>query len=177
MPEHMLERILIAGSGGQGIIFLGKLLAHLALDSLPHVTFFPCYGAEVRGGASFCQVMLSSEPIASPLAEQFDSMVLMNQPSTDRFFPQLAGTGTAFINSSLSDIRNDPRVIRIPATETADQLGNVRAANLVMLGSWLIRKPLIPPAVVEDVLRRQMPDISPELQTINLKAFQAGLKL
>lgn len=171
----MLERVLIAGSGGQGIVFLGKLLAHLAVDTLPHVTFFPCYGAEVRGGTSNCQIILSSQTIASPLAEVFDSLLLMNQQSADRFFPLLADRGIALINRSLCDIPGTSRVIRIPATELADQLGNVRAANLVMLGAWLKHKPLISPAVVEKVIAHHIPDISPDLIAINIKAFQAGL--
>ena len=77
----MLERLLIAGSGGQGVLTIGKILARVAVDQVPHLTFFPDYGAEVRGGTSHCEVILSSDEIASPLAETVDSCIIMNEPS------------------------------------------------------------------------------------------------
>ncbi len=171
----MLERILIAGSGGQGIILLGKLLARLAMDAVPHVTFFPSYGAEVRGGTSNCQVILSSEEIASPLAEEFDSLLVMNQQSAARFLPGLTRAGTAVINASLCRLPRDKRFASIRATEIADRLGNVRAANFVMLGAWLARKPLIPRKAVEQIIRESFGGAKPEVVALNLKALQAGL--
>ena len=79
----MLERVLIAGSGGQGVVLIGRIVATVALPRVPHITFFPSYGAEVRGGTSHCQVVLSSDEISSPLSERFDSLILMNQASCD----------------------------------------------------------------------------------------------
>ncbi|MFA7160272.1 MAG: 2-oxoacid:acceptor oxidoreductase family protein, partial [Kiritimatiellia bacterium] len=80
----MLERILIGGTGGQGIVTVGKLLARAAIDAYPFVTFFPSYGAEVRGGTSSCQVILSTAEISSPLSERFDTVLAMNQQSARR---------------------------------------------------------------------------------------------
>ncbi len=171
----MHERILIAGSGGQGVISLGKLLALLAVDSVPHVTFFPAYGAEVRGGTSNCQVILSAREIASPVAEEFDSVMIMNQLSSDRFLGQLRKQGVGVLDSSLCLVPADPRLIAVPATETADRLGSAKAANFAMLGAWLKCKPLIKPEAVEQAIPDLFPGAKPELLAINLKAFRAGL--
>ena len=103
-----LTRIVMAGAGGQGIIFLGKLLANAAVDAIPHVTYFPSYGAEVRGGNSHCQVILSPDEISSPVAEEFEAMILMNQQSVDKFLPCLEGKGLAVINSSLCNPGGKP---------------------------------------------------------------------
>lgn len=171
----MLERILIAGSGGQGIVLLGKLLARLAMDTVPHVTFFPSYGAEVRGGTSNGQVILSSDEIASPLAEEFDSLLIMNEQSRVRFFPGLTPAGLAVINQSLCQAPSDKRLVLVRATEIADQLGNARAANFVMLGTWLAHKPLIAVPAVESLIAESFAGAKPAIRETNLKALQAGL--
>lgn len=172
----MLERILIAGSGGQGIVLLGKLLARLAVESVPHITFFPSYGAEVRGGTSNCQVILSSDEIASPLAEQFDSLLVMNEQSATRFLPGLAPAGLGVINASLCRLPRDKRFMLVHATEIADQLGNARAANFVMLGAWLSRKPLVPREAVENIIRESFAGAKPTIIELNIKALHSGLK-
>ncbi|MBU4198392.1 MAG: 2-oxoacid:acceptor oxidoreductase family protein [Verrucomicrobia bacterium] len=172
----MLERILIAGSGGQGILLIGKMLAQLAIGKVPYLTFFPSYGAEVRGGTSNCQVILSSHEIASPLAEEFDSLMIMNQQSAPRFLPGLSPTGLAVINQSLCRLAHDKRFIMIRATDIADHLGNARAANFVMLGAWLAHKPLIPVPDVEQWIAESFTGAKPAVIEANLKAFQAGLK-
>ncbi|MBI2442247.1 MAG: 2-oxoacid:acceptor oxidoreductase family protein [Lentisphaerae bacterium] len=171
----MHERILIAGSGGQGIVSLGKLLAGLAAETIPHVTFFPAYGAEVRGGTSNCQVILSANEIAAPIAEIFDSILVMNQQSAERFLKALDQDGLAIINQSLCNVPAPERHLLIPATEIADRLGSIKAANLVMLGAWLAHKPLIAPTAVENAIASHFHGAAPALATINIKAFRAGL--
>ncbi|MDD5677757.1 MAG: 2-oxoacid:acceptor oxidoreductase family protein [Kiritimatiellae bacterium] len=171
----MHERILIAGSGGQGVISIGKLLARLAAETIQHITFFPAYGAEVRGGTSNCQVILSSNEIAAPIAEKFDSLLVMNQQSTDHFMPLLDKNGLAVINQSMCKAHADDRHVLVPATEIADRLGNAKAANFVMLGVWLARKPLIPNRTVENAMATHFPDAPPALIDINIRAFRAGL--
>ena len=170
------ERILVAGAGGQGVVSLGKLIANAALDDLPHVTFFPSYGAEVRGGSSHCQVILSPEEIPSPVADSFETEILMNQESVTRFLPQLAPHGLAVINSSMATASPDSRHLLIPATQTADAIGDVRVANLVMLGALLSRKRLFDPARISQELRQIWSDNSTILKR-NLDAFQAGVTL
>ncbi|MCA1808116.1 MAG: 2-oxoacid:acceptor oxidoreductase family protein [Kiritimatiellia bacterium] len=172
----MLERIIIAGAGGQGSVLLGKLMALTAMDIFPHITFFPAYGAEVRGGASHCQVVMSSTEIASPCAEQADALILMNQHDAAGFVAQLAPKGLAVVNSSLCHIRQVPRgrrLVSIPASAMADQLGSPRSANIVMLGALLRHKPLFSMAAAEQTIRK-LPSGAPGMLEINLRALQAG---
>ncbi len=171
----MLERILMGGSGGQGVVSLGKLVARVAAKTIRHVTFFPAYGAEVRGGISNCQVILSDEEIAAPLAETFDSLLLFNQQSVDHFLPALERDGVAVVNRSIGRAAADPRIAPIPATEWAAELGDARAANFVMLGAWLARKPVVAPAAVEGALASHFPGASPALIEANLQALRRGL--
>ena len=171
----MHERILIAGSGGQGIVSLGKLLARLAAETIQHVTFFPAYGAEVRGSTSNCQVILSANEIAAPVAETFDSILVMNQQSAEHFMPALDKDGLAIVNQSLCKVHADSRHVLVPATEIADRLGSAKAANFVMLGAWLAHKPLIPASAIENAMASHFPDAPAALIDINIKAFRTGL--
>ncbi len=170
------ERILIAGAGGQGIVLLGKLLANAALETVPHVTYFPSYGAEVRGGSSHCQVILSQAEIPSPVASRFETMIIMNEESLTRFLPQLDRKGLAVINSSLCTTQPVRNCLMVPATQTADEIGDQRAANLVLLGVLLHHRPLVAPARIESALRVIWGDRKATLER-NLAAFHAGLAL
>ena len=171
----MLERILIAGSGGQGILFLGRLLAQSAVDTIPFITFFPAYGAEVRGGTCHSQVILSSDEITSPIAETFDSVIIMNQQSAGKFLAQLNEKGLAIINASLCNVKTDRRFVCVNATEMADQLGDLRVANLVMLGALLACKQLISSAAVEKALVLSLSGPKQALLDVNLQALHTGL--
>jgi 2-oxoglutarate ferredoxin oxidoreductase subunit gamma len=172
----MNERILIAGSGGQGIISLGKLMALAAMETIEHVTFFPAYGAEVRGGTSNCQIILSSKYIASPLAEEFDCLLAMNQQSAERFLPALVENGIAVINSSLCSIARRDNFIMIDASRIAEEAGNVKVANIVMLGAMLAKKPIIETRYMEEAIRNVFKDAAPAILTTNITAFHEGLK-
>jgi 2-oxoglutarate ferredoxin oxidoreductase subunit gamma len=171
----VLERILIAGSGGQGVILIGRLLANCALGAVPHLTFFPAYGAEVRGGTSNCQVVLSSEEISSPVSESFDSMIVLNRASAERFRPRMTGACLVLLNRSLCDPPDVPSpMAAIPATEMAAELGNPRVANVVMLGAYGARKPLLPRGKLEDGIRAALASKGADLVELNLRAFDAG---
>ena len=171
----MLERILIAGSGGQGILFAGKLLAQAALETAPFITFFPAYGAEVRGGTCHCQVILSSDEIGSPIAERFDSILVMNQQSADRFLAQLDEGGIAVVNQSLCAVDKNRGFVRVGATEIADKLGNSQSTNLVMLGALLAHKTLVSTQAIEKQLAAVLLGRKKALLDVNLKAFRSGL--
>ena len=170
-----LERIMIAGAGGQGIIFLGKLLANAALDAIPHVTYFPAYGIEVRGGAANCQVILSSDEISSPVADQVDALIVMNQESLDKFIGRIAPKGLAVVNSSLCMIDPAPGRVLVPATAKADQLGDARMANMIMLGAFLARHPVLTVADIEATLRNLLDD-NPGAIERNLAALRLGMQ-
>lgn len=169
-----MTRIVMAGSGGQGIVFLGKLLANAALESVPHITFFPSYGAEVRGGESSCQVILSPTEISSPISREFDLMVLMSPQAVTKFLPSLAPGGMAVINSSLSDMPATPHRIPVPATQEADRLGDQRVANLIMLGAIMAKRPMVRTERIEMLLRDFMAG-NPVILARNLAAFKRGL--
>ena len=171
----MIERVLIAGSGGQGVVLLGKLLAAVAAESFPHVTFFPAYGAEVRGGTSNCQVILSSDEIASPVSEQFDSLVIMNQLSADRFMSCLDGNTIVILNSSLCDVPQRDGVFSVPASKSADELGDSRVANLIMLGAYVGKKSFVRSESVEKELSILFSEKGSKLIDLNVRAFRFGL--
>jgi len=172
----MLERLLTAGSGGQGIVLIGRLFASAAVKSIPHVTFFPAYGAEVRGGTSNCHVVLSSKEIASPVSEDVDSMIIMNQASLDKFLPMMTRNCLVLVNRSMCKIPARLSAISIPATERANQLGNTRTANFIMLGAYLARKRLVSPADIEKGMADVFAGKDKALTEINIQAFRIGLE-
>ena len=172
MSHH---EVIFSGSGGQGLMFIGKVLANLALDAYEHVTFFPSYGAEVRGGTSNCQVILSATPIASPVVEHASAMVLMNQPSVDRFLPQLPADGMAFVNSSLASAEGD-NVVLVPASDIALELGDVRAANVTIFGTFLSQVPVIDKGVALAGIQAVSKRKGDKAVEINTRAFERGFE-
>jgi 2-oxoglutarate ferredoxin oxidoreductase subunit gamma len=135
----MTQRIRCAGFGGQGIVLMGRLIAHAAMVEDKHTTFFPQYGAAMRGGTANCSVIVSDGAIASPMVEEPDVVLIMNGPSLDKFEPTVKPGGWIFYNTSLIDReveRNDVNVVKIAANDVAEEVGTSRAANMVMLGAF-----------------------------------------
>ncbi|OQX53820.1 MAG: 2-oxoacid:ferredoxin oxidoreductase subunit gamma [Candidatus Omnitrophica bacterium 4484_213] len=173
----MTERIICAGFGGQGIVTLGKILAHTGMLEKRNVTYIPKYGAEMRGGTAHCMVIISDNLISSPLVSVPDSAIVMNLPSLLKFEESLKAKGDLFLNSSLikkETERKDIRVIKIPATEIATKLGNKQVANMVMLGAYFKQKRMFFEEnifiALEEVLNK------PELLSINKQAVKEGMK-
>ena len=134
----MITRTTFAGFGGQGVLLMGYVLSHAAMIKGLHVTYFPAYGAEMRGGTANCTVTLSDKKIASPVASNPDVLVAMNFPSLEKFEPTVVEQGLVFINASLIEEnppRTDTEVIRVPTVELAREIGSERAANMVMMGA------------------------------------------
>ncbi len=171
----MLERLLIAGSGGQGIVMVGRLLASVAVKTVQYVTFFPAYGAEVRGGTSNCQVILSSGEIADPVPEELDSMIIMNQASADKFGHHVRKGCLLFINSSLCKVPASIPAVSVNATGMANKLGNICVANFIMLGAYLARRPYVAPADVEEGIEQALAGKDRALVDLNIQAFRSGL--
>jgi 2-oxoglutarate ferredoxin oxidoreductase subunit gamma len=170
----MVERILIAGSGGQGVILTGKLLASVAVGSFEHITFFPAYGAEVRGGTSNCQVVLSSDEIASPVSDCFDAMLLLNEASAERFIDCIDPGGCVVVNTSMCRVTSRIGMVAVRATDEADRLGDQRVANLIMLGAYLRHHPVVPLAHVEQGVQQILAGKRDALIKLNLKALHLG---
>ncbi len=171
----MRERILIAGSGGQGVILVGKILATVSLRTVPHITFFPSYGAEVRGGVSHCQIILSSDEIASPVSTRLDTIMSMNQAGSDEFRSRLEPDGLLIINRSLCQVPKNGDILAPPASEIANDLGEARAANFVMLGVYAARRAHVRPDDAEAAIEKTFGHKNRTACDVNLRAFQAGL--
>jgi 2-oxoglutarate ferredoxin oxidoreductase subunit gamma len=138
-------RILIAGSGGQGILFLGMLIAHAAMLEGKEVTWFPSYGAEIRGGTANCTVIISHYMIGSPVIRNVDALISMNRPSYDRFLRRVAPGGIVVLDSTFlhpADIKppamgNDIKCISVPATKLSASLHAPKSANMAMIGAFI----------------------------------------
>ncbi|WP_059172798.1 2-oxoacid:acceptor oxidoreductase family protein [Bacillus sp. FJAT-27445] len=136
----MLEEIIIAGFGGQGIMSMGQLLAYAGLHEGKNVSWLPSYGPEQRGGTANCAVVISGEPVGSPLVSSPSAAIVLNNPSFEKFESKVRQGGVLITNSSLVTVksaRNDIRTIEIDATGIANDLGNGRVANMVLLGAFI----------------------------------------
>ena len=136
----MLEEVIIAGFGGQGLMLMGRLLAYAGMLEGRKVAWMPSYGPEMRGGTANCTVIISSEEIASPIVTNPKTVIAMNKPSLDKFESLIQKDGLIVLNNSLIDQevkRDDIKVLKIPANDIANKLGNLRVANMVTLGAYV----------------------------------------
>ncbi len=170
-------RVKIAGFGGQGILFLGRLLAEGGMREGYFVSWLPSYGPEMRGGTAHCHVVLSTEPIASPLVSRPTVLIAMNRPSLERFEPEVVPGGMILYDASLISTpprRTDVEALPVPATRLADQLGSARAANMVMLGAYLKRTRVLRLESLLDSLSALVDNAS--LLELNRRSLRAGLE-
>ena len=176
----METNLLVAGFGGQGVMTLGKFLASATCDTTEkNVTFFPSYGAEQRGGTANCYVVISDEPVGTPIADEMDDLIVMNQPSLDKFLCRLKAGGTLYINSSIvgEEIpRDDITVVKAPVTDLALELGSAKVLNIVMLGVYVGYSQVLPPEVIWSAVEHKFSS-KPKLLSVNRKAFEEGLKI
>jgi len=141
-----MTRTIFSGFGGQGVLMMGYVLASAGMDEEQHVTYLPSYGAEVRGGTANCTITVSDEPIASPVASFPDFAVLMNTPSLVRFEGRVKPGGTIFLNKDLVELkpkRADVEFVSVPVNTIANELGNLRGANMVMIGAFAQKTGLV----------------------------------
>lgn len=172
-----VERIIIAGFGGQGILFLGKILAEAGMQNGKHVSWLPSYGPEMRGGTANCSVIISEHPIASPLITVPDTVIAMNRPSVAKFNIRIKAGGMLMYNSSLierQEFRDDIRLVEVPASEIADELGNSKVANLVMAGAYTKFSKMITYEQTRELLPLIIPAKKKELLELNIAAFDKG---
>ena len=176
----MHEEIIMAGTGGQGIMIMGQLLAHAAMSEGKHVVWFPSYGPEARGGAADCTVIISTDEIGSPISANPDTLIAMHQLQLDRFQPDMKSGGMITVNTSLVDVdtaRKDVSSLAIAANTVAEEIGNVRVANMIMLGAYVQSTGI----VSLDSLVASLPEVLPphrhKLIPINEKALRRGAEL
>jgi 2-oxoglutarate ferredoxin oxidoreductase subunit gamma len=173
----MQTEIIIAGFGGQGVLFAGQLLAYAAMDAGKEVTWIPSYGPEMRGGTANCTVIIADEEIGAPTVRNPKSAMVLNLPSFDKYEPLVAQDGVLIVNQSLVDRgfrRTDLNRVLIPANEIAEHLGNKRLTNMVMLGALLSLDPVLPMEAIEQALAAHLPERHKDLLPLNFSALQEG---
>ena len=167
----------MAGFGGQGVLLAGKLLAWAGMLEGRHVTWFPSYGAEMRGGTANCTVIISEVEIGSPVVDSPKVLVAFNQASADKFAKSVGKGGLIILNSSLvkSEVkRPGVRVVRLPANEIAESLGEVKAVNMVMLGAYLRLSGAVDRKSVEKALDESIPARRKAMVPVNIAALTQG---
>lgn len=173
----MNKQILIAGFGGQGILFSGKFLAYEGLLEEKEVSWLPSYGPEMRGGTANCSIILSDEPIGSPIVLNPDILIAMNLPSLDKYENETASGGQIFVDSSLIDKkveRDDVEVYYIPATRLASEEGLNGLANMIMIGHFIKKTGIIPYDNIRKTMEKIVPAKKIELLDLNIKAVELG---
>lgn len=171
------QRLKIAGFGGQGLLFLGRLLAEAGMRQNLHVSWLPSYGPEMRGGTANCHVNISTTSIGSPLVSVPTVLIAMNKPSLDKFEPEVTSGGLILYDSSLIDrppTRSDVEVIALPATEIADKLGSAKSANMVALGALIGKTNLLEKEGVIEAMKALTKKA--ELVDVNVRAVEAGFE-
>ena len=173
-------QILIAGFGGQGVLFAGKFLAYKGLIEERQVSWLPSYGPEMRGGTANCSVILSDEPIGSPIISHPDCLIAMNKPSLDKYKDTVVPGGTILVDSTLIDEtveRSDVNVFYVPATKMAGDAGFSTLANMILVGKLLKEVDSVGLSNVDDILAHVVPPKKANLMGINRQAIEAGYNL
>lgn len=175
----MQTEIVVAGFGGQGVLFIGQLLAYAGMDEGREVTWIPSYGPEMRGGTANCTVVISNEEIGSPMVEHPSAAIVMNRPSLDKYESMVKPGGVLVINESMVDRaveRTDIKVISIKANEIAEKLGDKRMTNMVLLGALITNLPVLPMGAIEKALKGHLPERHQKLLAQNYEALREGEK-
>jgi 2-oxoglutarate ferredoxin oxidoreductase subunit gamma len=175
----VLEEIIIAGFGGQGVVFAGTLLCHAGMKEGLYVSGIPSYGPEMRGGTANYQVVISNKEITCPVISNPTSCIIMNQPSLERFEEKVCKKGLIILNSSLirkKIKREDVVVLKIPATEIADELGNTQCANMVLLGAYICKTKVVRLESVIEALPQILSKDKDKLISLNECALREGVR-
>ena len=170
-------QILIAGFGGQGILFAGKFLAYKGLTEDQQVSWLPSYGPEMRGGTANCNVILSDTPVGSPIITCPDVLIAMNLPSLQKYIDTVAPGGQVYVDSSLIDAkveRTDVEVFYIPATQMAKDNGIATLANMIIVGHLLEHQPELDFTGADTVVNKLVPPKKAALIELNMKALTLG---
>ena len=173
----MTYETIMAGFGGQGLLFSGKVLAYAGLLEGKELTWLPSYGPEMRGGTCNCSVILSDEPVGSPIIAHPNILMVMNEPSLDRFEGTAQAGATVFVDSSLIPRklkRTDVTPVYIPATQMAKDMEALSLANMIILGAIVEKLRCVDPDKIEEALRETISARKANLLDLNLKAVAAG---
>jgi 2-oxoglutarate ferredoxin oxidoreductase subunit gamma len=173
----MTAQTLIAGFGGQGVLFAGKFLAFKGLVEDKEVSWLPSYGPEMRGGTASCGVILSDEPVGSPIVSNPDILIVMNLPSLDKYENDAVAGGKIFVDSTLvarKVQRTDVDAYYIPATQMAKDLGFPNLANMILLGKMIKEAGIVSMDGMREALSHVIPPKKADMLEVNMKAIEAG---
>ncbi|MEJ5350229.1 MAG: 2-oxoacid:acceptor oxidoreductase family protein [Melioribacteraceae bacterium] len=176
----MTEEIIIAGFGGQGVLSLGQILCYGGVLEGKEVSFMPSYGPEMRGGTANCITIISDSKISSPIISKFDTLIALNQPSLDKFQNAVKPDGLIIYESSTiltPPTRNDVEIIPIEAANEAAMLKNTRVMNMIILGAYLKKKPIISFETALEALKKVLPERYHHLIPLNKEAMEKGMEL
>lgn len=176
----MTEELIIAGFGGQGVLSMGKILAYSGIMEDKEVTWFPSYGPEMRGGTANVTVILSDIRISSPILKVFDTAIILNQQSLDKFEMAVKPGGTIVYDPNgivHPPKRTDINIYKVEATKTAVEMGNPKVFNMIVLGSYLKVKPILSMGNVEKGLEKSLPERYHKLIPLNLDAIKKGQEI
>ena len=171
-------QIILAGFGGQGILFAGKLLSYAGMLSGKHVSWLPSYGPEMRGGTANCHVIISDKQIASPIITKPDILIALNGPSLDKFENDVKVGGMIIYDSSLISRnlnRDDVANIACPATQIATDMNASTLANMVSLGKLIANSDLVTKEQLCEAMKKSISSKKQDLLAINIKAIEAGM--
>ncbi|HEY8134483.1 MAG TPA: 2-oxoacid:acceptor oxidoreductase family protein [Candidatus Limnocylindrales bacterium] len=173
----MQHGTIVAGFGGQGILFCSSVLAQAALLEGREVSWMPSYGPEMRGGTASCTVIVADRPIGSPTLDAADSAIVLNPPSLAKFEPLVAHGGLIVINSSLVEAqvtRTDIEALLVPCTQIARDAGDDRLVSIVALGGLIARRPIVERASVEAAIRELLGRKKAHMIDADIAAFELG---
>lgn len=174
----MTTEILLAGFGGQGVLFAGKILAYCGLMDSKELSWLPSYGPEMRGGTANCSVCISDDPIGSPLVLAPDILVAMNQPSFDKFISAVKPGGKVFVDSTLIDAvcdRTDIDIFSIPSSQMADDNELKGGSNIILLGKLIKETNLFTLETMKKGIEKVVPPSKAHLIANNFKAIELGM--
>ncbi|RLD63813.1 MAG: 2-oxoglutarate ferredoxin oxidoreductase subunit gamma [Bacteroidetes bacterium] len=176
----MTEEIIIAGFGGQGVLSMGKILAYSGVMQNQEVSWFPSYGPEMRGGTANVTVIVSDNRISSPILNQYDTAIILNQQSLDKFESCVKPGGILLYDPngiSHPPTRKDIKVFKVEGTEEAAKMGNAKIFNMIVLGGFLKLKPIVKMENVEKGLEKSLPERHHKLIPLNLEAINRGMEI
>jgi 2-oxoglutarate ferredoxin oxidoreductase subunit gamma len=171
------QEIIIAGFGGQGILSSGKLIAYAGMLENKHVSWLPSYGPEMRGGTANCSVVVSEDPVGSPILNTATSLIVMNGPSLDKFETWVVKGGLILTDSSLvkrTSSRSDVEIFEIPATKLATEMGNTTFAGIILLGKLVAKTGIVTRESFEEALKEVLPEKKHYLIPEEMRAFDMG---
>lgn len=176
----MLHEIIIAGFGGQGVMSMGQLLAYSGMIEEKNVSWLPSYGPEQRGGTANVSVIISDEPVGSPVISRPTTAIVLNKPSFEKFEPLVAPGGVLIVNSSLvanKSFRDDITIIEVPASDMAAEIGESKITNSIILGAFLEMSKAVSSDSVVESLKKVLPERRHNLIPVNEEALKKGAQL